>query len=218
MNAETTETPETPETPVAIIGGGPVGFAIALDLARRGRASTVIEQDPGTGTIMLAKAGTLNERTLEILRRWGMAERVATYGFPEDFPRDTVYCTSLNGHFIGRDPMPSTRERKLHPGCTEILRKCPQFVFDPMMAKACIETGLVDVRYNARFDNITQDDDTVSVEYTDRTSGKRKSLRAQYAVACDGANSPLPRTWKCTLRSRTCSKGALITRSPGSRH
>ena len=43
---------------ILIIGGGPVGFAVAIDLAMRGRNSTIVERDTGTGLVLLAKAGS----------------------------------------------------------------------------------------------------------------------------------------------------------------
>jgi len=52
--------------PVRFIGGGPVGFCLALELAFHGQRSTVVEQDAGTGLELRAKAGTLNERTMFI--------------------------------------------------------------------------------------------------------------------------------------------------------
>ena len=62
-------------TPILIIGGGPVGLALALDLAWRNCRSTLVERDPGTATQLLAKANGLDERTLEHLRRWNLADR-----------------------------------------------------------------------------------------------------------------------------------------------
>jgi 2-polyprenyl-6-methoxyphenol hydroxylase-like FAD-dependent oxidoreductase len=75
------------DTPVLIVGGGPVGFALALDLATRGTRSTLVEQDAGTGLELLAKAGTLNERTMEYCRWLGISDAVASVGFPDDYPR-----------------------------------------------------------------------------------------------------------------------------------
>ena len=82
---------------VLIIGAGPVGLALALDLSRRGVRSLVVEEEAGTALELLAKAGTLNERTMEICRHWGIADRVANVGFPSDHSRDTVYCTAVTG-------------------------------------------------------------------------------------------------------------------------
>src|SRR5260370_20277527 len=124
------------ETPILIVGGGPVGLVLALDLGTRGIRSTLAERDAGTALELLAKAGTLNERTMEYCRRLGISDAVADVGFPDDHPRDTVYCTALNGFVLGRDYRPSTKERIPAPESPEILRKCPQFLFDPLVARA----------------------------------------------------------------------------------
>jgi len=116
----------TIETPVLIAGGGPVGLALALDLNYQGTPSIVVEQAADTGTQPLAKAGTFNERTIEFCRRWGLVEQIAA-GFPDDLPRDTVYCTALNGEYLGRSVVASARERGIPPISPEMMRRCPQY-------------------------------------------------------------------------------------------
>lgn len=178
-----------PEFPVAIVGGGPVGFAMALDLARRGRRSIVVERQAGTALELLAKAGTLNERTMEICRQWGLSGRIAACGFPADYPRDNVYCTSLDGFFMGRDPLPSADERAVPQFAAEKLRKCPQHLFDPLLAAAALETGLVEVRYSTRYDRLQQDATGVTLHLADLRDGTAYTVRCEYLVACDGGAS-----------------------------
>lgn len=173
--------------PVLIVGGGPVGFALALDLARRGQRSMVVERDAGTAVELLAKAGTLNERTMEICRGWGIAERIANCGFPSDYPRDTIYCTGIDGFFMGRDPLHSADERPVPPYAAEMLRKCPQHLFDPLLAAAAVETGLVDVRYGTRYVRLEQDADGVTAWL--ENAGGEYAVRAAYVVGCDGGAS-----------------------------
>lgn len=181
--------PMQSEVPVLIVGGGPVGLAVALDLACRGVRSALVEQDARTAPVLLAKAGTLNARTLEFCRRWGIAGPVAHWGAPEDYPRDTVYCTSLTGQLVGRDKSPSQRDRK-PPECSpEMLQKCPQHVFDPLLAKRVAELGLTRLCYSTRLDSFTQDAEGVTAQLVDEVTGARSTLRTQYLVACDGAAS-----------------------------
>ena len=177
------------EVDVLIVGGGPVGLALALDLGRRGVHSTIIERNPGTGTEFLAKADYLNERSMEFTRLLGLRDEVANAGFPDDVTRDTVFCTALNGHFIGRDPMPSTQHRILPSSCREMHRRCPQFWLDPMIARAVERQGMATIRYRTEFSTLRQDDAGVTVVLTKKKGGTQEEIRAKYVVAGDGLTS-----------------------------
>src|SRR6266511_1442109 len=61
-------------TPVLIVGGGPVGLALAGELGWRGVSCTLIEQ--GDGVIGTPKMNEVNIRTMEFCRRWGIADAV----------------------------------------------------------------------------------------------------------------------------------------------
>src|SRR6202034_929892 len=179
--------PQELETPVLIVGGGPVGLALALDLSVRGIRSTLVERDPGTAVELLAKAGTLNERTMEYCRWLGISDAVANVGFPDDHPRDTVYCTALNGFVLGRDYRPAARDRAPAPESPEVLRKCPQFLFDPLLAKAVTERGLTQILYSTSWQAGTQDADGVTSTLTAGTDEQAIGVRSKYLVAGAGA-------------------------------
>ena len=179
------------DTDVLIVGGGPNGLALALDLGARGIRSILIERDPGTGTEMLVKADLLNERSMEYFRHLGLVEQIANAGFPDDVSRDTVYCTALNGKFIGRDPMPSTRERKLPDSCVEMHRRCPQFWLDPMLAREVLRRGQCEIRYSTALVSLSQDEDGVTA--TVSADDAPATIRSRYVVGCDGAASVVRR-------------------------
>ena len=176
------------ETPVLVVGGGPVGLALALDLAYRGVRSTLAERDPGTATVLLAKANGLHERTMEMCRRWGIAEQVAEVGFPDDHPGDTVYATALFGHLIGRTQIPATRDRPTPDSTPEKRQRCPQYEFDPLLARAVRERGLTDIRYGLTFERLDQDSRGVRAVLR-RETGQPVEARARYLIGCDGAGS-----------------------------
>jgi 2-polyprenyl-6-methoxyphenol hydroxylase-like FAD-dependent oxidoreductase len=206
----------TPGLPVLIVGAGPVGLALALDLGQRETHSIVVEQTPSTGAPLLAKAGTLNERTMEICRRWGIAAEVAQQGFPDDFNQDTLYCTGLNGLRIGADPRPAARDRVPPPGAPEMLRKCPQFRFDPLLARAALASGRVQILHGHRFESLTQSQQHVTVQVTEISSGNCRSIQARYLVACDGAGSHIRRALGLTFDGRILSYSvSAMIRAPG---
>jgi 2-polyprenyl-6-methoxyphenol hydroxylase-like FAD-dependent oxidoreductase len=181
------------ETPVLIVGGGPVGLTLALDLAIRGIRSILVERDAGTAVELLAKAGTLNERTMEYCRWLCISNAIANVGFPDDHPRDTVYCTALSGFVLGRDYRPSTNDRAAAPESPEILRKCPQFLFDPLLAKAVQERGLTQILYSTSWLAGTQDADGVTSTVEVGANEQAIEVRSKYLVACDGAGSAVRR-------------------------
>ena len=97
--------------PVLIVGGGPVGLALAGELGWRGVACILVEQ--GDGTIVTPKMNEVNVRTMEFCRRWGIAEQVHNCPFPAR-PRRATRCSSraLAGYELGRIPRPARRQRQ----------------------------------------------------------------------------------------------------------
>ena len=61
-------------TPVLIVGGGPVGLALAAELGFQGVACMLVEQ--GDGVVKTPKMNEVNTRTMEFCRRWGVAGQV----------------------------------------------------------------------------------------------------------------------------------------------
>ena len=118
-------------TPVLIVGGGPVGLGLAADLGWRGVACTVVEQ--GDGSIAHPRATAENARTMELFRRWGIAERVKEAGTPPDFPHTVLYLTSLTGYEIARIDRPGhggTARTAISP---ERPQRCNQLWLDPIL-------------------------------------------------------------------------------------
>jgi 2-polyprenyl-6-methoxyphenol hydroxylase-like FAD-dependent oxidoreductase len=176
------------ETPVLIAGAGPVGLALALDLNHYGVGSLLAEQEAGTALVVQAKAGTHNERTMEFCRRWGLIDEIAA-SYPEDEARDTVYCTALDGHYIGRSQVASARERGTPAVGPEMMRRCAQNQFDPILARAVQASSHAQLRYGLRFESFEQDDDGVTSQLRDVLSGDTLQVRSQFLVGCEGVVS-----------------------------
>ncbi|WDK12957.1 FAD binding domain-containing protein [Colletotrichum graminicola] len=179
---------------VLISGAGPVGLALALDLGRRGVRSTIIEKKPEISTQILAKASVLDERTMEYCRRLGIRDAVVNSGYPADLPADTIYCTSFDGHYIGRLEMPSALEREIPEQTCEMMRRCPQMLFDPILARAVKEQGMATVRYSSEVVSAEQDADSVTCAVKHVDTGSIEYIRGRFVVACDGASSFLRKT------------------------
>ena len=93
------------ETSVLIVGGGPVGLTLALDLAWRGIDVTVAELRQA-GEPPSPKCNQVSARSMEIYRRLGVAGKIRDAGLPADYPNDVVSCTSVTGHELARLNIP----------------------------------------------------------------------------------------------------------------
>ncbi|OGA14791.1 MAG: hypothetical protein A3H32_16570 [Betaproteobacteria bacterium RIFCSPLOWO2_02_FULL_63_19] len=79
------------DIPVLIVGGGPVGLALACDLGWRGVSCLLVEQ--GDGVVGTPKMNEVNIRSMEFCRRWGITADVDSCPFPADYPLDVVTVT-----------------------------------------------------------------------------------------------------------------------------
>ncbi|MBB1628337.1 FAD-dependent monooxygenase [Achromobacter sp. UMC71] len=176
------------ELPVLVIGAGPVGLALALELAYRGIKCMLVDQ--GDGVVRYSKMGHVSVRSMEHCRRWGVAEAVRNCGFPRDYPLSQVFCTSLNGHHIGTLPYPSIEEESdSFEFSPEHKQRCPQLWFDPILAQAAAAQSLITLRYQTRLQSFDQGAASVSAELVDVNTGQVDVVRARYLVGCDGAGS-----------------------------
>ena len=180
----------TDDTPVLIVGGGPVGLALAADLGRRGIACVLVEQSDGT--IYHPRANTVNSRTMEFCRRWGIAEEVRQAGTPPDFPLDIIYCTGLNGYPLARVERPTYGGHKPLPTTPERSQRCNQLFFDPIMRKLAARFPSVRLRYRCRFESFTEAADGVICQVHDLAANRRETIRARYLVACCAGRSSVP--------------------------
>jgi 2-polyprenyl-6-methoxyphenol hydroxylase-like FAD-dependent oxidoreductase len=120
---------------VAVAGGGPVGLAAAVELGRRGVSCLVIE--PRT-TVSHARprCKTINVRSMEHLRRWGIAGRLRDRApLPPSWSQDVVFCTSLAGYELSR----FTGVLGLAPDgdrFPELGQQAPQYVLEELLRDA----------------------------------------------------------------------------------
>jgi 2-polyprenyl-6-methoxyphenol hydroxylase-like FAD-dependent oxidoreductase len=175
------------ELPVLIVGGGPVGLGLALELALRDVRSMLIEQTDGV--VRLSKMGHVSVRTMEHCRRWGVADSVRNSGFPPDYPLNQVFCTSLNAQHITTLEFPSHAEQSFNALSPEQKQRCPQLWFDPILARQLAQQSLASIRNHTRLVSFNQDEARVSALVEDVRSAKRTTIEASYLVGCDGAGS-----------------------------
>ncbi len=174
---------------VAIVGGGPVGLAVAVDLGWYGVDCVLIEQ--GDGVVDNAKFVDINMRTMEFCRRWGIAGEIRDRGFNPDYPQDMIFVTSLTGHLLARQPFPSFTQFRTPPTAAERIARCPQTIFDPILRRTAESFPTVRFRYKTRCEEAAQDARGVTLRLTDVTTKKSETLRAAYVLCCEGAGSAI---------------------------
>jgi 2-polyprenyl-6-methoxyphenol hydroxylase-like FAD-dependent oxidoreductase len=179
------------ETPVLIVGGGPVGLALALDLGWRGIECLLVDALERDGYRNHPRANLINSRTMEFCRRWGVALRVKEVGTPPGYPHTAMYLTSMRGHMIARIERPGHGGDKKIAFTPEPPQRCNQIWFDPVLRERAEGFPSVTLRYRWRFDSFTQDEGGVTSAVTDLERNETHTVRSNYLAACCGGRSPI---------------------------
>lgn len=202
------------ETPVLIAGGGPVGMTTALNLARYGVKSVLVERNPTT--TRHPKMDLTNGRSMELFKRLGLTEKLRDAGVPRENAFDISWITSLVGHELYRFHYPSAKEkaqiiRAENDGShgSEAPLRVSQVQIEPVLKKAIDENPLIDVRFGTLFERIVeQDGNGITVEISDSETGAIEVVRCKYLAGCDGGGSRVRRSLDIELDGDMAVAGA----------
>jgi 2-polyprenyl-6-methoxyphenol hydroxylase-like FAD-dependent oxidoreductase len=181
----------TIETPILIVGGGSVGLALASDLGGRGVPCFVVEQNERPADHPRATA--INARSMEFMRRWGVADAVRQAAAPEDFPHTALYCTSLTGFEIARIERPHHGGRKPTATSPERAQRCNQIWLDPILCERATSFASTELRFRWRFEELREEDGCVVALIHDLARDERRRIAARYLIDCSGGHSPIRR-------------------------
>lgn len=192
------------DTQVLIVGGGPVGLTLAIDLGKRGVRATLIEQKEAPQ--FLPKMERCNARTMEIFRRMGIAEQVRAAGLPASVPMDVFIVLSLARPPLLHLPYPSVAEAR------ERIRACKdgslplepyqlisQYTLEPLLKSIAETLPSLSVRFGCRLETFTQDGSGVTAQVRE-TGGAAGTIRASYLAGCDGGGSTVRKALGIKLR------------------
>jgi len=174
-------------TQVLICGGGPVGLAAAIELGRRGIDCVVIEPREAVSHAR-PRCKTVNVRTMEHLRRWGIADRLRERApLPVSWSQDIVFCTSLTGFELSRftGVLGLVPEGDRFP---EVGQQAPQYVLEELLRDVARELPGVSLLTGRRVAGLEQDEHEVEVTVVDAV-GAAGRIAAEYVLGCDGSRS-----------------------------
>jgi 2-polyprenyl-6-methoxyphenol hydroxylase-like FAD-dependent oxidoreductase len=180
---------------VLIIGAGPVGLTLAIDLAWRGIDVTVVETRARAAPPE-PKCNHVAARTMEIFRRLGLAEKVRNAGLPADYPHDISYRTSFTGRELTRIKIPCRRDRftaKDGPDCNwptpEPPHRINQIFLEPILFEHAAAQRRIGIINRTSAEDVLVEDNSASVTLRDLDTGAVRRVDCRFLVGCDGARS-----------------------------
>ena len=175
-------------TSALIVGAGPTGLALAIELGSRGIHCMVVERNDRVGYAPRAK--TTHTRTREHLRRWGIADKLAAAApFGVDYPSTIVFVTRLAGYQLAKFENAFNCAPAKNDLYSEHAQWVPQYRLEEVL-RAHIDTlPTVNLRFSVNFESVGQNASGVQSRAVDMVSGEEVLIESDYLVGADGARS-----------------------------
>ena len=180
---------------VLVVGAGPVGVTLGMDLAARG-VSTLILERRRAGEPPEVKCNHISARSMEIFRRLGVASKLRNAGLPEDYPNDVSYRVSFTGRELSRIEIPCRRDRYTATGGPDTWWPTPepphrinQIYIEPILQDHARGFDMLSMIHRVEVECFEQDARGVSARGRSLDTGERVLVHAKYLVGCDGGRS-----------------------------
>ena len=180
---------------VLVVGAGPVGLTLAMDLASRGVRVTVAEvrafaEPPNV------KCNHVSARSMEQFRRLGVARALRDAGLPADYPNDVAFRTAFTGTELTRIPIPCRRDRYTATGGPDTWWPTPepphrinQLYLEPILLRHTAALPGVTLLNRTRITAFEQDAEGVTATALDLERGTERRIRCRFLAGCDGGSS-----------------------------
>jgi len=187
------------DTNVLVVGAGPVGLTLAMDLASRGVDVTMVETRRA-GEPPNVKCNQVSARSMEVFRRLGIAGKIRATGLPAEYRNDVSCCVSATGAELSRIKLPSRAGRlRGEDGddgawpTPEPTHRINQLFLEPLLFAHAAAQPRIRILNRTQFESFSQDAQGVTALVRNLDSGERTSIRSGYLVGCDGARSTVRR-------------------------
>src|SRR5262245_56897805 len=170
---------------VIIVGGGPVGVALAVDLGLRGISCAIVETR--TGLSQIPKGQNLTQRTLEHFHFWGVVDEIrAARLMPPGYPigEVTAYGSLASDWWHA----PPGREL-VRPYYFQDNERLPQYCVEEVLRRRMAALPGVTSRFGWTATKVEQDGACARVSVVEEGGSGRATLEADYVVGCDGGHS-----------------------------
>jgi 2-polyprenyl-6-methoxyphenol hydroxylase-like FAD-dependent oxidoreductase len=183
------------DTQVLVVGGGPVGLSLAMDLAWRGIAVVVAELRH-RGDAPSVKCNHVAARTMEMFRRLGVAASVRDAGLPHDYPNDVAYRLTTTGTEFARIPIPCRADRYTATDGPDTWWPTPepphrinQIYLEPILFAHAEAMASCTILNRTRVVGFNQTEASVLVQAEALDGGETIEIRCDYLVGCEGGRS-----------------------------
>ncbi|MDB5712130.1 MAG: FAD-monooxygenase [Sphingomonas bacterium] len=186
---------------VVIVGSGPTGLSLGIELARRGIRCLLVERNLRVGHAPRAK--TTNVRTREHLRRWGIAGKLADASpFGVDYPSHVHFVTRLSGQSLLRFDHALNAKPERDDRYSEHAQWVPQYKLEGVLKDHAATLDPLALRYGEELIGFTQDANGVRVRLRNTDSGEIWEVVADFLVGADGARSVVRDLIGSTMKGR----------------
>ena len=174
-----------PDAEVIIVGAGPVGLGLAIELGQRGVRCVLIERHLAPQPI--PKGQNLTQRTMEHVHCWGAEAQLRAARTIA--PEYGIGGLTAYGQLLGPYAYDWLQRDLVRPYYFTANERLPQYATEAVLRQRVAQLPTVELLSGFKAETLVQDDAGVTVTIVPREGGAPRQLRAAYAVGCDGSRS-----------------------------